>query len=184
MKLYRYSVPEIYLNSIFEISTDKLFDSGYDTLLFDLDNTIISYSENIIDIKTSKFLKSLEKKFNIVIISNSPNLRVLKACKQFGLKFISSAKKPFKIGFRKALKIHQSVPEKTVMIGDQILTDIIGSNRLGIKSILVNPIKRKTDHVFTRINRKLEKYIINRIIKKYPNLINEALKEYIKKNYK
>ena len=70
------------------------------------------------------------------------------------------------------------------MIGDQILTDIIGANRLGIKSILVNPIKRKTDHVFTRINRKLEKYIINKIIKKYPYLINEALKEYIKKNYK
>ena len=99
LKLYKYSVPEIFLNSIFEISTDKLFDSGYDTLLFDLDNTIISYSENIIDIKTSKFLKSLEKKFNIVIISNSPNSRVLKACKQFGLKFISSAKKPFKIHY-------------------------------------------------------------------------------------
>ncbi|WPJ91216.1 HAD hydrolase-like protein [Facklamia hominis] len=43
------------------------------------------------------------------------------------------------------------------MIGDQIMTDVIGANRLGLSVILVKPILNH-DNVYTYVNRKLERY--------------------------
>ena len=50
-------------------------------------------------------------------------------------------------------------------VGDQLLTDIFGANKLDLTSILVNPL---TDHDFTItfINRIIEKFIYDRLDKK------------------
>ena len=50
-------------------------------------------------------------------------------------------------------------------VGDQLLTDIYGANRLGFTSILVNPISNKEKFV-TKINRAMEKIILNNFSKK------------------
>ena len=73
--------------------------------------------------------------------------------------FICSAKKPLKRGFKKELKAidHQNRAE-VVVIGDQIMTDILGGNRMGFYTILVEPILRKSDILPTRINRKMERF--------------------------
>ena len=46
------------------------------------------------------------------------------------------SRKPFKINYRRLLKKHGVCEKETVMIGDQIFTDILGANRCGIYSIL------------------------------------------------
>ena len=51
------------------------------------------------------------------------------------------------------------------MCGDQLLTDIYGANRQGFTSILLNPISSKEKFV-TKINRGLEKIILNNFSKK------------------
>ena len=42
------------------------------------------------------------------------------------------------------------------MIGDQLFTDMFGGNRLGIYTILVDPISKK-DFILTKFTRYLEK---------------------------
>ena len=59
-------------------------------------------------------------------------------------------------GFREIRKIGNYKPEEMCMIGDQVMTDILGGNRVGIKTILVNPMS-KDDLLFTKFFRMLEK---------------------------
>ena len=46
--------------------------------------------------------------------------------------------------------------EETVVIGDQLFTDVLGGNRLGFYTILVVPVAQ-TDGFWTRFNRQMER---------------------------
>ena len=50
-------------------------------------------------------------------------------------------------------------------IGDQLLYDILGANRMNFTSILVNPIS-VDEYAVSKLNRKLENVIIKKITKK------------------
>ena len=52
------------------------------------------------------------------------------------------------------------------IIGDQLYTDILGGNRVGIKTILVNPMS-KDDMIFTKlVFRPLEKMKFKELARK------------------
>ena len=55
--------------------------------------------------------------------------------------------------------------QEIACIGDQLITDIYGANRLGLTSILVNPIS-PSEPLKTRFNRMLERKIIKKLSKK------------------
>ena len=65
--------------------------------------------------------------------------------------------------------------EETIFVGDQILTDILCANRVGIDSILVKTIDKKSQKWYTNINRLREKYIIKKLVKKQLPNANEVL---------
>ena len=63
--------------------------------------------------------------------------------------------------------------DKVITLGDQLMTDIFGSSRMKLDSILVHPIKKKSEHWYTRLNRRMEKFVVSRIKKKYPMVFKE-----------
>ena len=94
------------------------------------------------------------------ILSNSNKRdKVEKIAKDLQVPFRYFAKKPLKSGFKKAQKELGLKSEEIAVIGDQLLTDIIGANRCRMYSILVNPIKEK-DIWITRLKRPIEKMIM------------------------
>jgi predicted HAD superfamily phosphohydrolase YqeG len=52
------------------------------------------------------------------------------------------------------------------MIGDQLVTDILCANRVGVDSILVKSISRASEKWYTRINRLRDPFIVKKIAKK------------------
>jgi predicted HAD superfamily phosphohydrolase YqeG len=75
--------------------------------------------------------------------------------------------KPLKIGFKKALSILSITDKsKVLVIGDQVMTDVLGSKRMGLKVHLVDAIKRNNEKWFTRLNRRFENRMLNQIKKK------------------
>ena len=60
------------------------------------------------------------------------------------------------------MKKYELKDSELAIIGDQFLTDIIGGNKVGITTILVNPIGLK-DFFFTKINRIREKRIMDKL---------------------
>ncbi len=179
MSVYQKCIPNAYHTSIFEIPYQKLKEQGIKSLFFDLDNTIIAYDEAELSHKQIEFIKGLTKDFKVLILSNTNFKRVSLALNKVDIPFIWYAKKPLKFGFKKALKMLDSKKEETMIIGDQLMTDVFGANRVGIGSILVASVKRNSDRMITKINRILEVFILKKIQKKAPELYDERLKLYV-----
>lgn len=159
MKKY---VPDLYYKNIYEIPYSRLKNKKIKTLLFDLDNTIIPAHEKIVSLKVKNLFQRLKKDgFHIIIFSNSPKSRLQIFEKSLHVKTNALSFKPSQRGFQKVFQKYHLVCEETAIIGDQILTDILGGNTYGILTILVTPITKK-DFFLTKINRYRE----NRIMKK------------------
>jgi HAD superfamily phosphatase (TIGR01668 family) len=179
MKLYQKCIPNYYFQSIFEIPYQTLKKQGINSLFFDLDNTIISYDQEVLNQEQINYFNELSKDFLIFILSNTNHKRVSTALANTNFKFIWHAKKPLSFGFKKALKITNKSKSEVIMIGDQLMTDVLGANSMGIQTILVKSVKRKSDHKITRFNRKLENMMIKKIMKNEPILYEERLKQYV-----
>jgi len=178
MPIIQHLKPILYVKSIQDIPFEEYKKQGIKTLFFDLDNTIMSYDVKKIHPDLLLYLEKLKKDFKIVIVSNSGYKRVSFAAIDANTDFIHSAKKPFKFGYKRALKKAHSSIETSLFIGDQLMTDILGASRMNMKAILVKPLKHRSDHFFTRTNRKIERLMLKKIAKKHPSLLNQALKDY------
>lgn len=155
-------VPDIYQKSIYTLDYSKLFSRGIKCLLFDLDNTIVPPRSNEMPEKAKDLFISLKQKgFKVIIFSNSPKMRV-KPYKHFlDVDAVHNSCKPFTKKFKKVLAEYNLDINEVAIIGDQILTDIAGGNKIGITTILVNPISNK-DHLFS-ISRKIENKKMNKL---------------------
>ncbi len=150
-------IPDIYQKSIYTIDYSKLLSRGIKCLLFDLDNTIIASSDKNPPRKAKDLFISLKQKgFKIIIFSNSPKIRVKQFQNFFDVDCYYNARKPHAGKFKKLLKIYNYKENEVAIIGDQLLTDVLGGNKVGITTILVNPLSDK-DIIFTRFNRFFEK---------------------------
>ena len=72
-----------------------------------------------------------------------------------------SSRKPFKKKYKKILELYHFKESEIACIGDQLLTDILGANRMGFTSILVNRMARY-EFVSTRINRFFESFFLKK----------------------
>jgi len=150
-------IPDMYQKSIYTINYEKLYEDGMRCLLFDLDNTCVPYVEKV----PSKKLKDLfdrlkDMGFKVIIFSNAGKKRLEPFKNGLLVDCSYSSKKPSKIKFLKVLSLFGFDLSETAIIGDQLFTDIFGGNRVGIKTILVNPMSNK-DLFVTKIFRILEK---------------------------
>lgn len=159
-------VPDIYDKSIYTINYDKLYENGIRCILFDLDNTIAPFSLK----KPNKKIKELFDKlknmgFKVIIFSNSGKGRLKPFKDILEVDCAYNCKKPLRKKFDLILKEYNYSVSEVVIIGDNIITDILGGNKVGITTILVNPVSNK-DRIITKIIRIYERIIINKLSKK------------------
>jgi HAD superfamily phosphatase (TIGR01668 family) len=162
--------PKEYLDNIYQVNYTLLRINGVSGLIFDIDNTIAPFDIPEPDEKIIKFFNYLTTiGFKICFLSNNSEGRVTLFNKKLSLFAIHKAGKPKLKGVNKALELLGTPPEKTVLIGDQVFTDIWCGNRKGIYTILVKPIAQR-DEWTVRLKRGVEKIVV----KTYLN--------YLKKN--
>jgi len=152
-------VPDQSVRTVYDIDAKKLWNDGFRGIVTDLDNTLVGARVPLATPELVKWLDDLQDMgFKVVIVSNNYRSRVSKFADPLGLPFINSAKKPTSMPFRKALDMLGTKAEETIVIGDQLMTDVLGGNRMGLHTILVNPVARNEEGIATRlINRPLEK---------------------------
>jgi len=171
-------IPYKSVDRVQDINFKELFDLGKRVVLTDLDNTLVSYAHSVPNTEMIEFVKHLQDiGYVIVIISNSPYIRVNKFLKELNLPGVGMAKKPLKSGMNKAIKGINYSKEQMVFLGDQLMTDVLVGNRMKIDTYLVNPIESKSEKWYTKINRRIEKSVVKRIKKKYYTEYLEKLGE-------
>ena len=177
-KEIKFIIPDSYYASIYDIDYDLLMKQKIDTILFDIDNTITKVDDLNVPQETINLFENLKtKNFKLLIFSNNHVERAQPISKILDVKMLADAGKPQKEAYDKALKILDSKKENTVAIGDQILSDIVGAKKYGIKSILVDQLSEE-NNIQTGMAQKLQKIMIYKLTKM--NLLEKG-KYYIKK---
>lgn len=183
----KHFIPSLYVNTIFDIDYNKLYEDGIRLILTDLDNTLISYKEtDPLEAQYDWVKKMKEIGFEIIIVSNNSHKdRVSHFAKLLDIKYLNFALKPTKIGMKKALKMANKKyePDEVIALGDQLMTDILVANRMKFHSILVKAVDRKSDILPTRINRKLERHVLKVLRKKNSESYKEKLSAYVEDSY-
>lgn len=157
--------PTMYRKNIFEIDYEKLKERGIKCLVFDLDNTLGLIDHEKCPRNTKKLIKNLQKDFLIFIASNNNKRRIQPYMEDLGVGGVSWCMKPSTRGLRKIQKNYHVKKKEMVMIGDQIVTDVLSGKRFKIMTILVDPLGKK-DLKITGLNRYFEDKIIRRYEKR------------------
>lgn len=159
-------IPDMYQQSIYTIDYDKLKDDGIKCLLFDLDNTCVSYEIKEPSEKLKKLFDKLsDKGFKVIIFSNATKKRIAPFKRYLEVDCQALARKPFSFNFKKVIKRFGFDISEVAIVGDQLFTDILGGNKVGIKTILVNPISKK-DFIFTKLLRRIELKVFDKMKKR------------------
>ncbi|WP_144476130.1 YqeG family HAD IIIA-type phosphatase [Cytobacillus oceanisediminis] len=164
--MLKHFLPDQHVKNIFEIEPDSLKEKGVKGIITDLDNTLVEWDRPTATPKLIEWFDNMRRnEILITIVSNNNEKRVKAFSDPLQIPFIFQARKPMTRAFNKALKQMGLRKEETVVIGDQLLTDVLGGNRSGFHTILVVPVAQ-TDGFVTRFNRKVERRILNWFKKK------------------
>jgi len=157
-------LPKLYVESIFCLDLEKLKALGIDTIITDLDNTLVPWVEHEANPTLLAWLEQLRARgFKVCLVSNALEQRIAHFRQVLGIPGLSKANKPSRRAFLQALDLLGSRPEQAAMIGDQVFTDVLGGNRLGLYTILVVPLCRR-EFLGTRVLRLVERVILRNLV--------------------
>ncbi len=145
-----------------DVSVDDLRESGIEAVILDLDNTLVGWQRHDVSADVMGWLAALkESGMKLCLLSNTRfGRRLKKLSEELEIPYVRQAMKPSKKGFHAALELMGADPSKTVMIGDQMFTDVWGANRSGIFSIMVPPMARR-EFFGTKISRMAERVLLS-----------------------
>lgn len=152
--------PDHYYRSLFDVDLDDLASRGKDTLLLDIDNTLLPRNSEVV---TSEALawgaRAKARGFNVCLVSNNFHDRIVRIADELGFGLVPKALKPLPFAFWRALGKYGSTASRAVIIGDQIFTDVIGGRLLGIETVMVQPLS-SNDLPHTVVLRQIERLVL------------------------
>lgn len=161
--MLQYLKPNMMIDSIYDIDFQELKRRNIKGLLIDVDNTLIEWDKEKADPELIQwFYKVKKENILLCLISNNTKERVVKFKEDIDIPAIHRALKPLTKSFYKGIKILKLKKDEVAVIGDQIFTDVLGGNRAGLFTILVNPIPGK-EFLWTSFMRKIEKFVLNNL---------------------
>lgn len=151
--------PNIKLDKITDITPEILKKYSLNSLILDVDNTLSTHHGHKLTDGLEDWLELMkENGIKLMVLSNSKETRVKPFAEKIGLPFISLGLKPLPFGYIRALKALGSSRKNTAIVGDQIFTDVLGGNAVGVKTLLLTPILLESTAGF-RFKRKLERVV-------------------------
>ena len=155
--------PNYNLESIYDIDIMELKSVGIKALFFDLDSTLMKSKSGKFSFQTLQFLNDLKSNFKLAIITNNKNKNYIKLAKsQTDIPIYSHAKKPDIEILLRACEELEVDPRNTAMIGDRPLSDILGGQKAGMATILVDSISKDEENFIVRFARFVERLTIKR----------------------
>lgn len=150
-------IPDLICDRVTDVPFDRFFENGVGAVVFDIDNTLVSYETPVPPPGVEDFLRSFAKKgIPVALVSNNTPERVETFNASLGFFSIPDSHKPLKRALRPVLEHFSLPPEKILLVGDQLLTDCLAARLWGANVAVVQPIMKK-ENLFFRFKRVLEK---------------------------
>lgn len=140
-----------------DVTPEHLIGLGIKYIFSDIDNTLATYDDPTPPADVVEWCEKMnEAGIRIAFVSNNNEARVALFNRELKYTAYSRAAKPLTGKLKRAMADLGATAEKSVLLGDQLLTDAAAGNRAGMHVIIVPPIKDKTS-AFFRFKRWLEK---------------------------
>jgi uncharacterized protein len=157
--------PDLFVAALPALSLDELGRRGVEAILLDLDNTLCTWGSEEFGPGCAEWVAAARERFQVCIVSNSIRPRRMnRVADALGIPAVGRwllGRKPFAGGIRAALKQVGVTSAKAAMVGDQLFTDVLGGNRLGLLTVWVKPLPYK-EFAGTRVSRWVESLLERR----------------------
>ena len=143
--------PDFLVSKVIALTPQTLHTMGISALLLDVDNTLTTHNNPHPYEGVTGWIDSLQQAgIALVIVSNNSPQRVAPFAQALGVPYVANGAKPLPKGYRQAVELLGLTPAKgqVAAVGDQIFTDIIGGNLLGITTIMVTEITPEQGRFF------------------------------------
>ena len=152
--------PDYYLRRVTDIDLDALRARGIDTLLVDLDNTLLPRDSAAVPEAARTWVRSLSAEgFKVCLVSNNWHERVSVVADELGIDLVAKAVKPLPFAFLRALRKVGSKRSSAAIVGDQMFTDVVGGKLLGMVTVMVLPLSQ-SDLPHTLALRRIERVLL------------------------
>ncbi len=145
-RLFQQWLPDAYYPDVKAIPLDLYYKLGFRLILLDIDNTLAihgSHESQAYAKENLDYMRSLG--YRVIVLSNALEERA----KNFGhsldpdLEVLGDAGKPSPKGVYRALERTGFHKEQTLLIGDQLFTDVWCATRAGVGGVLVDRLTSK-----------------------------------------
>jgi len=159
--MLRWLHPDQTVEFLTQIDIQTLEQKGIRGLLLDLDNTLVAWNSHLVDQRVVNWIDEAKSStLSLCLVTNAKHDRVVRTIEPLGIPFIALARKPMLRGFRRAMKMLGTSPQETAMVGDQIFTDVLGANLLGLYSILIQ-LPNPREQWWMKGTRRLERWVMS-----------------------
>jgi hypothetical protein len=150
--------PVLMAEQIWEIDLKALGERGVRGLILDLDNTLVNWNAEELRPQARSWVEEAKRGgMRVCLVSNAFfGKRVKRVAKELGMACVVRAGKPFPRAFRRGLALLGTEAAETCAIGDQVFTDMLGANWLGLMTALVAPLSAR-ESLHTRLLRWVER---------------------------
>lgn len=136
--------PDIQINKVTELD-EKMIQRlkakyGIEGIILDVDDTLRKNMKMIPEVN-QEWIKTLEGQLKVIILSNGIDKKIEDFFQERGIDYIGFANKPLKKNFIKACQRLEVEPEKMLVVGDSLISDIHGGKRNNMKTALVKGVE-------------------------------------------
>ncbi len=162
--MLRFLTPHVRVDDVCELTLERLGQLDLNTLLLDVDCTLKAYRDESVSAEVAAWLAELRSAgIGMCLVSNGRGPRIARLAQSLDLPYVATALKPFPFGCRAALRKLGADARRTAMVGDQLFADVIAGRLAGLTSILVCPIQPEQEPWFTRLKRRPERFLLDRL---------------------
>lgn len=170
MLFERYLIPDYLFSRYEEITPAFLASIGVRALLVDIDNTLAPYEMPEPNDAHHAWVRQLrEADIRLALISNNHRERVERFSLPLDVPAYWHAGKPGRKTLDRAMHDLGVAVEETAILGDQLLTDAYAGKHIGLRTLIVPPIRDKRTW-FVRLKRRIERPYMARYRQKHPDL--------------
>ncbi len=128
-------------DTILSLTPAILSHYNIEGLILDVDETLVPLREKEVSEELRHWIAEIAKVASIWLVSNNlSENRIGRIAQALNLPYAVGAKKPSRKKLIQAATAMNLPIEKVAMVGDRLLTDVLAGNRLGMFTILVEPM--------------------------------------------
>lgn len=159
--MFRLFHPDLFIDSVTELTPEKIRQFGLKSLLLDVDCTLKHYRSQELPPDISRWIDAMkEHKIGLCLVSNGRGPRISRFAETVQIPYVAPAMKPLPFGLQTAVRTMKFDKKTTAMVGDQVFADLLAGKLAGLFTILVTPLNPDEEPWFARMKRPFEKLVL------------------------